>query len=246
MKNHFRFKSALGAAAFLFAVATSGTFYTSCTKSSSSTPKDTLPSATVAATLGNIVTGSGGGTATQAEASASMYQNMSWLCGTIIDTTMAGNTTSGGVTLNYSMTYADSAFCSGGTINKVDFYMKAFSDMTMSGTYYGAVSTMDMSLAGLDSASTSYTVNQSSTAIDTVTTSASGASSTYYFNISYSGSNIMISKSTAMITSGTASVSYSYKTSAGNTYNESATVKYIGNMQAVLTLANGYTSTLTW
>ncbi len=246
MKKNFRFQSALGAAAFVLAVATTGSVYTSCTKSSNATPKDTLPSATVAATLGNIVTGSGGGTATQAEANASMYQNMSWLCGTIIDTTISGNTNSGGMTMNYSMTYADSAFCSGGNINKVDFYMKAFSDMSTTGTYYGMVSTMYMSLAGLDSASTSYTVNQSSTSVDTVKTTSGSTTASYYFNISYSGSNIMISKTTAQITSGTASVSYSYKTSAGNTYNESATVKYIGNLQAVLTLANGYTSTITW
>ena len=251
MKKAINFKPFLSAGIVAMAIAAYTTVETGCTKKSSASPaQDTLSSAAIASTLGSLVASSQSGMGPQAESNVSMYQGMNFLCGTIIDTTFSGSDTGSGMNINYSLTYADTAFCSGSTLTKVDFYMNSFMDMSMTNLYSGGKNKVFMSMSGLDSAATNYVVSESCSGIDTVketvTTSSGTTNLTCYMNMNCTSSNITISKATGMITSGTATVQLSYTTSNGGSYNESATVKYIGNYQAIITLPNGYSQTFTW
>ena len=247
MKHSFNIKSVIGMGIAVMACAGIVTIQSGCSKSSSSSPaKDTLSSASVAASIQSMVISGQAGIAPQAEANANMYQSMGLGCGTVLDTTMSGNSTSGGMTIVYNLTYADTCFCTGGVATKVDFYMNSLMDMTMSGTYYGGKNRFWMSMSGLDAASTNYTVSETCAGTDTIK-ETSPQNLTCYMNINCTASNVVISKGTnPQILSGTSTVQYSYTTTSGNSYNESATVKYIGGMQAVITLANGYTTTVTY
>ena len=247
MKKSFQFKSFLPIGIATLLIASASTFEPGCTKKSTATPvTDTLSSVTIASSISSLVTSPQSGIAPQAESNAQMFQNMSFTCGTIVDTSFSGNETTGGMTINYSLSYADTGFCTSGTLTKMDFYMNNFMDMSMTGMYFGGKNKTFMSMSGLDAGATNYVMTETCTGTDTIKENTSSASLTCYMNMNYSATNITISKSLGQIISGNASIQYSYVTSGGNSYNESATVKYLGSMQAVITLANGYTTTVSW
>lgn len=248
MKKPFNLKNAIGAGVAVLACAGMITVQSGCSKSSSTTAtpaKDTLSSVTVATSIQSLVTSTTSGIGPQTESSAQTFQTMGFACGTIMDTTMSGLDTGAGMTIKYSITSADTAFCTGSTLTKVDFFVNDFMDMSMTGAYFGGKNKMFMSMSGLDSAAANYSFTETCTGTDTVK-ETSPQNLTCYMSLNYSASNIVLSKSTNMITSGTASIQYSYTTSSGNSYNESANVTFLGNMQAVIKLANGYTTTVSW
>ncbi len=247
MKKTLFTKRILQAGVALSIIVAATTFEPGCTKSkSSTTTQDTLSSATMATSIGNLVTSPQSGIAPQAEANASMYQSMNFACGYILDTTFSGSTNVSGMSMNYQLTYADTAFCgSGSTLTKVDFYMKSYMNMTMTGLYEGDAAKTFMSMSGLDTASTNFVLNESCSSLDTIK-ETSPTALTCYVSMTYGASNITISKSTNQIVSGTATVQYAYTTGGGNSYNVSATVRFLGNRQATITLANGYVSTVSW
>lgn len=60
------------------------------------------------------------------------------------------------------------------------------------------------------------------------------------------GTDIKVDKTTRQISSGTAHVIFNGTVSTGRTFSRNATVTFLGNRSAIITLGNGTTKTITW
>ena len=105
--------------------------------------------------------------------------------------------------------------------------------------------THDFTITGLGPASNTWTYN--ATHNRTGFTQFNGPNqNSFNTNLDFGSTDLLISKATEEIISGTFIVDFTATFSNGNTFNRGATIVFTGNQTATVTLNNGYTFNISW
>jgi hypothetical protein len=246
------------------AVITAGLAFalTSCHKDLGST-SDTVTEADAAQVTTDAVTPSTGGLVSQLNSSVSLFSSATVTggtvnsvdnhlttysstipCGTEKDSTIAYASANGGIpSFSYSLTWKYTLACTVPSSLTLNF--------TGAGTYNGVTlsssfnSTGDFVLTGLGSTAAQYTFNSSYSRTGT-TTSIVGNKNTFNHSLTITSSNIVYSKTTQEIVSGTATVSIQVTSTSGNSWTYSGTLTFLGNKTAKLVLNSGTVYNISW
>lgn len=221
----------------------------SCTKKDDSSQQSTAVTQDDATeVVTQAVVNNGGGLSLQVQGTAMVSSNATYLslCGLQKDSTVSGSGSIGSnISWSYNFGWHWMLTCNSGTPSQFDF--------TFNGglTYEGPLmKSQDTSIAtyavtGLGGSSTQWTINTSLTRAG-VKQSKVGQQATFYAQVTITGSNLVVSKSTQKIVSGTATWQITGYDSFGKNVSYSGTLTFLGNNTGTITFANGHTVNISW
>jgi hypothetical protein len=219
--------------------------FASCNK------KDNSPSAVSEANATEVVTeavapNSGGVTAElQGTAIIDTNSNYRAACGVIEDTTISGAGSIGNINWNYIFNWQWTLTCgSGNAPSQFTFNFSArigyqgpimSSNDTTSSTYL---------VTGLDPSSSQWAVN--ATYNRTGVKELNDGSLSFVGHVQLLSSNIVVTKSSQQIASGTATIEFDGYDNLNKSFNYSATLVFNGNRTATITYSSGHTANISW
>ena len=220
--------------------------FSSCNKDSTTTPSTTLSDDEVATAVTESVSDSSGGMVTQTQASATMASTSDLSCGESSDTTINGQNISGAiVTYNYNLQFSRSLVCNNGIPSQFNFNFTGSSSYTAPLMSSNDNSNAQFVITGLQPTDANWVLNENYVRNGTQQSKVNLKRS-FSSTITVTSSNVTVSKSTEKIISGTATVQFSGAISGGAGVTRGATVVFLGNGQASLTLDNGNAYTIIW
>jgi len=219
---------------------------TACKKDSNSSTSATVTESDALELTTDAIQPSTGGMTVQANSSVSIYATASTKlsCGVTKDTTIAGASVAGAVpSYNYSLSWNYSLAC--------DVSPQTFTfNFTGSSNYSGLLMTSSDASTGTFLVSTtpaadSYTVNTSYERKGTQTSKV-GQKKGFTSDLKITSTNVLISKSTKEIISGTGTVSITGTTTGGKSFSFGGTITFKGNKQATVLFNSGTTYNIQW
>ncbi|MBO9567108.1 MAG: hypothetical protein J7621_30325 [Niastella sp.] len=226
--------------AFAAITLSTGLLFTSCKKDKED--NEQISDEEVAEAITQSVSGSSGGVVVQTESVATMSAYTHLACGQSKDTTIAGQSQPGAtITYHYSFNYARSLVCSPA---KWQFNYTGHVDYDAPRMSSDDNSTAQTSVTGLEPATTEWTINSSYVRNGTQQSKIRLKRS--WTSVISIESNVKVDKSTRRISSGTSTISFVGTGSGGYTVTRNATITYLGNRKATLTLKNGGTFNIEW
>jgi hypothetical protein len=227
--------------AFAAITLSTGLLFTSCKKDKED--NEQISDEEVAEAITQSVSGSSGGVVVQTESVATMSAYTHLACGQSKDTTVAGQSQPGAtVTYHYSFNYARSLSCSPA---KWQFNYTGHVDYDAPRMSSDDNSTAQTTVTGLEPAATEWTINSSYVRNGTQQ-SKIRLKRSWTSVITITSTNIKVDKTTKKITSGTAAAEFVGTGSGGYTVTRSATITFLGNRKATVTLKNGATFNIEW
>jgi hypothetical protein len=220
-----------------------GILFTACKKDKNNS--DDISDDEVAEAVTQSVSASSGGMVVQTESTARMAGTgyTSLTCGQTKDTTIAGASVSGAaIVYSYSLNFNRTLTCSP---------LKFQSNFTGNCTYTAPRmssndnSTAQLTVTGLDAASTAWTVNSSYVRNGTQQSKVRLQRS-FSSVITITSSNIVVDKATQKIVSGVAEVTFEGTGSGGAKISRGATLTFLGSSKGTLTLKNGSSYSIQW
>lgn len=208
----------------------------------------TVTEADAAELTTDAITPSTGGYDAQVNASVTIYVAASakFTCGEKKDTTISYSSPTAIIpNYAYSLSWNYELDCNSGIPSQFAF------NFTGASKYNGALmsssdnSTGAFAIANPGITSSNYTFN-SSYERSGKQTSKVGYQKTFTSDFKLTSSNILISKTTQDIVSGTATVTITGTSSTGSSFHFNGTITFQGNKKATLTLNSGTTYNITW
>jgi hypothetical protein len=225
------------------------TVISACKKDSNTTSTSaTVTEADAAELTTDAVTPSTGGFDAQVSTSVSIYTTASvtMSCGDKKDTTISYSSPTSVVPYYaYSLGWNYQLNCDGAVPNSFVF------GFTGSSSYTGALmqsadnSTGSLTLTGLQLTSSNYTLNTSYERSGKQTSKV-GNQKTFTSDYKMTSTNILISKSSQQIVSGTATVTITGMSSTGSSFSFGGTITFLGNKKATLVLNSGTVYNIQW
>ena len=219
---------------------------TACKKDSNSSTPATVTEADALELTTDAIAPTTGGMTIQANSSVSIYASASTKlsCGISKDTTITGASVSGAVpSYSYSLSWNYQLKC--------DVSPQTFAfNFTGSSTYSGLLMSSNDSSTGTFLVSTApaaanYTVNASYERKGTQTSKV-GKQKGFTSDLKITSSNVLISKITNEIVSGTGTVSITGTTTGGKSFSFGGTITFNGNKQATVVLNSGVSYPIQW
>jgi hypothetical protein len=184
----------------------------------------------------------------QVSTSVSIYTTASvkMSCGDKKDTTINySSPTSVIPNYAYSLSWNYQLNCSGAIPNSFVFGFTGSSSYTGALMQSGDNSTGSLTLADIQPTASNYSL-MSSYERSGKQISKIGEQKIFTSDLKITSTNILISKATEQIVSGTATVSITGASSNGNSFNFGGTITFLGNKKATLVLNSGTTYNIQW
>jgi len=241
-------------AGFLFSLALSATLLLAgCSKDAPATSTNNTTSASerisdqdVSQSISNAVSGSGSGLATQVEATTKLTAMSLLGCGQTIDSTISASSPTGALFgYSYDLNYSRTCICSGGSPSQYDVTITGSSSYSFLVMSSSDSTNAQFTVAGIAVSAANYVLNGAYTRTGTIQSSIT-TQHTFNGTITFTGSNITVSKSTQQIISGSATVLFSGSTLSGGTTTQNATITFLGNNEATVVVGNGTPTTISW
>jgi len=219
---------------------------TACKKDSNNSTSATVTEADALELTSDAIVPTSGGMTIQANSSVSIYASASTKlsCGISKDTTITGASVSGAVpSYSYSLSWNYKLNCD---TNPQQFTF----NFTGSSSYSGLLMTSNDSSTGTflvstTPAATNYTVNTSYERKGTQTSKV-GKQKGFTSDLKITSSNVLISKATNEIVSGTGTVSITGTTTGGKSFSFGGSITFKGNKQAAVVLNSGVSYPIQW
>ena len=219
---------------------------TACKKDSNSSTSATVTEADALELTSDAIEPTSGGMTIQANSSVSIYASASTKlsCGVSKDTTITGASVSGAVpSYSYSLSWNYKLAC--------DVSPQTFTfNFTGSSSYSGLLMSSNDSSTGTFLVSTTptaanYTVNTSYERKGSQTSKV-GKQKGFNSDLKITSTNVLISKATNEIASGTGTVSITGTTTGGKSFSFGGTITFNGNKQATVVLNSGVSYPIHW
>lgn len=219
---------------------------TACKKDANSTTSATVTEADAVELTTDAIQPATGGMAIQANSSVEIYSTASTklACGVAKDTTITGASVTGAVpAYSYSLNWNYKLVC--------DASPQTFTfNFTGSSTYSGLLMSSNDASTGTFTVSTTpsaanYTVNTSYERKGTQTSKV-GQQKGFASDLKVTSSNVLISKTTNQIVSGTGAVSITGSTTGGKSFSFGGTITFLGNKKATVVLNSGVSYQIQW
>jgi len=238
---------------FLFSLAFAGALlFAGCSKetpapaNSTTTASDVISNNDVTQAVTNAVSASSSGLATQTETTAQITAESSLACGQTIDSSISGVSPSGAIfAYNYDLNFSRTCICTGGVPTQYNTTITGSSSYSVILMSSNDSTNAHFSVSGIQSAATNYVLNGTYVRTGTIQSLISNQH-TFNGTITFTSTNITVSKSTKQIISGTAAIQFNGTTLSGNTTSQTATITFLGNNQASLIVGNGSPTTINW
>jgi hypothetical protein len=229
---------------FLLLTTTCMLLITSCKKDNASTSASAAVSQDDAAeAITQAVTPESGGMVNQVDQSTEIISKGSAACGASFDSSISGNSPEGSaVTYSYSLDWNWVYTCASKTfqLNFTGNSMYDGPNMSSKGNSVG-----NMTVTGYGSSSSEYTAN--------ITFERDGSDQSKVFHknsftskTTITSDNIKIDKTTALITSGAATVNIKGSSTNGLSFSYGGTLTFNGNKTGTLLLDNGTSYNISW
>jgi hypothetical protein len=242
MKKTLNIKSALMAT--IFAAGLSIAVF-SC-KRESATSTDSVTEADAAELATDAIVPLNGGFVVQVNSSVNVYKTVALNCGVQKDSSITASSVAGAVpSYNYNLKWSYLLNCTGIVPNQLTF------NFTGSSTYDGVrMSSSDKSsggfvLTGLPLTTANYTLSSNYTRIGSQT-SKIGRNYSFSSTLTLTSSNIVISKTTQQILSGTGTIAVTGASTSGASFSYGGTITFLGGNKATLLFNSGVTYTIQW
>lgn len=218
--------------------------FTSCKKDNDSNNDITEDDA--AEVMVQAVAGDSGGLALQTETSARVAGRTPLACGQSQDTSFNGQSPAGApISWSYSIQMSRSLVCDNGVPQQFTFNYTGQNSYDAPRMSSNDNNTVNLIITGLQPAATGWVVNQQYVRNGTQQSNIRNRRS-FTSTLTITGSNIVVSKTTEKIVSGTATLQFAGQSSSGRTVQYGATLTFHGNNTATLVFNNGRTIQLQW
>jgi len=224
-----------------------GILITACKKDDNKNSDD-ISDDEVAEAVTQTVSASSGGIVVQTESTARMAGTgtASFTCGQTKDTTIAGQSTSNAiVAYSFSLNFNRILTCANNVPSQFQFNFTGNCTYSAPRMSSNDNSTAQFTVTGLEPASTVWTVNSNYVRNGTQQSKVRYQRS-FSSIITITSSGIVIDKATQKIVSGTATAQFEGTGSGGTKVSRSATIVFLGNGKATLTLKNGSSYDIQW
>lgn len=219
---------------------------TACKKGSNSSTSATVTEADAVQLTSDAIEPTTGGMTIQANSSVKIYADASTKlsCGVSKDTTITGASVAGAIpSYSFLLSWNYKLNCD---TNPQQFTF----NFTGSSSYSGLLMTSNDSSTGTFLVSTTpsaanYTVNTSYERKGTQTSKV-GQKKSFNSDLKITSTNVLISKTTNEIVSGTGTVSITGTTTSGKSFSFGGTITFNGNKQATVVLNSGVTYPIQW
>lgn len=230
---------------FAIVLFTAGALFASCKKDSSA-DDNAITNDDVAETISQSFSASSGGMMLETQGATELAIQNKLVCGQTKDSAISAASAPGSpITWAFSYHFTRSLACTEGIPSSLTFQSEGKSSYTTSRMSSKDSSYGQTVITQLAPSAVNLLVNQQYVRKGSQQ-SLIRAQRSFTSTITFTGTNITISKSTRMILSGTATVQFEGKSSNGVTVIRSGTITFDGNQKATLKLLNGATYPLQW
>ncbi|CAN5481895.1 hypothetical protein BH10BAC2_BH10BAC2_23160 [soil metagenome] len=248
MKQLFSMKKSTAAAALIGISLLLAMSVTSC-KKESSTSTDSVSEEEAAEAISQSVS-TESASMSQQSADAVIVANTELIflpCGMEFDSSVSGaNLPGAAITNAYNVSWSWVLSCSGiGIPQKINFDITGSSSYDAPRMSSNDNSTASFELTGLELSAPSYTMTANYQRYGTQQSKVYNKNS-FTSTIVIASTDLLVSKTTQIITSGKATVAISGTSSSGKSFSYSGALTFLGNKQATLTMASGHTYNISW